>query len=233
MKLKTLLLLTFLLFCSTCYASDSPFNGPYIGFNVNYDKGKTDTTYEAFGGGYDYKINEDGTSFGLFGGWNKTFPNNLLLGAEASYNEVNLEYDNPRQLTDGYPYGPSGPVWPHDVNTYSLERSFAGISKLGFIHQKTLIYGLVGISFGKFTTDLWSELDPMNGSGSETSEYKTGYVVGCGIEQLIYKKMAIRAEYSYSDYEEISTEATGSFSNYKYTFDTKLSSYKVGLSYNF
>jgi len=59
MKLKFTLLITFLLFYTNSYASDSNFNGPFIGLNANYDKTTADTTYEAFGGANDYKINTD------------------------------------------------------------------------------------------------------------------------------------------------------------------------------
>ncbi|HKK12623.1 MAG TPA: outer membrane beta-barrel protein, partial [Flavobacteriaceae bacterium] len=165
----------------------------------------------------------DGTSFGLFGGWNKTFTNELLLGVEVAYNEVDLEHDNPRQLTG----------WGYYSNNVSLERTFAAVSKFGFVHQKTLFYGLAGITSGKFTTNLWSGLDPIEGKGNETSEYKTGYTLGVGIEQLVYKNISIRAEYSYSDFGAISSETNGGLSTYKYTFDHKLSIYKLGLSYNF
>jgi len=222
-KFKTTILCTLLLFSTTAYASDSNFDGPFVGFNANYEKTTADTTYEAFGGAYDYKIKTDGTSFGLFGGWNKTFPNNLLLGVEVAYNEVDLEHDNPRQLTG----------WGYYSNTVSHERTFAAVSKFGFVHQKALFYGLAGITSGKFTTNLWSGLDPIEGSGSETSENKTAYTIGGGIEQLISKNIAVRAEYSFSDYGSISSETTGGFGPYRYTFDNKVSSYRLGVSYRF
>ncbi len=78
--------------------------------------------------------------------------------------------------------------------------SFATIrGRIGYAADRTLIYFTGGVAFGKF--DLKADSTFAIGTGAATfNEWKTGYVLGAGIERAFGNGWSFKAEYQYLNF---------------------------------
>jgi len=75
----------------------------------------------------------------------------------------------------------------------------------------TLLYGLIGASFGNFQVSQSASFQENTGgllinsnTGSSESAWRTGFTVGLGVQQYIWKNISAALEYSYTDYGSLS-----------------------------
>lgn len=102
------------------------------------------------------------------------------------------------------------------------------------VHKDMLLYGTVG-----YTTTEFSARNP-GGKGTEDLD---GFFVGAGLERLLHHNLYLRAEYRYSNYDDVKVEEVvvgdtgkcGGPANctVRTDFENEIHSIRVGLAYKF
>lgn len=145
-------------------------------------------------------------------------------------------------------------------NTYvKLDNEFDLVAKPGFLlGQKSLFYGTIGVAFGNFTattqaqfSDTLNIQEPpfftFNGSsngstGAHDSRYKTGLLVGGGIEEMVLPQVSVNLEYDFVNYGNVFNLASASPTQGNMRqgtlaaaskIDVKTNEVTVGASYHF
>lgn len=194
-----------------CLALASNFDGAYVGGSLGNNSDHyslTDTGLGGFAGtSFSNDAGAQGITEGLFAGYGKRF-NNLYLGAEAQGDLYNDE-SNTTLTTGG--------------NTFFIklkhQYDYGAAIRAGiFPVDNTLLYGKVGVLWGRF------EDEAVN-----TSQTLSGAQFGLGAETALNSTLTLRADWTYVDYQSASYSSsvqTGSASPASNTF-------RIGLAYNF
>lgn len=161
-------------------------------------------------------IDADGV-FGAVGlGYDITLRDNIVLGVFGDYafGDLDDKYD-----LGGVP-----------VKT-SYEDIWAVGGRLGVIvHKDMLLYGTVGYTRADLT---------VKNPDGKASEDLDGFFVGAGLERLLCTNLYLKAEYRYSNYDDISSTETvttggcGGGCVVKNDIDNDIHSVRVGLAYKF
>jgi len=145
-------------------------------------------------------VTDSSVTGGIALGYSNVFNQLFLLGVEARANFEGLKttYDY-----TAHTLSPVDLVVSSD-DSVKLDNDFTLLIKLGVVLQpKTLIYGLVGPTWGNFdtSTHVKTSFDgiPTNISESE-SQYQTGWLAGLGIEYLMTDHFSFALEYTHADY---------------------------------
>lgn len=112
-------------------------------------------------------------SGGIFGGYNYQVSPNYILGGEVYYDAT------------------AGNTFP--FLSAELNGQYGIRGRAGYVMGNSLIYGAVGVDFGMFD---------VTGSPPGASETVTGYSGALGLEHMLSNQLSVRAEYSYTQYEE-------------------------------
>jgi len=194
------------------------WTGFYIGADVGYTWGKDHTTEyftatQAFTGfQWDYKAN----SFlgGVFAGGNYQI-GGFVLGAEGDIEALRVK---------GGFYDPPGA----GDTRMDWQGSFRG--RAGFAVSKALIYGTAGIAFGNIShtyTNLITDIS------ETTSDTRTGWTAGGGVEIALTPNILARAEYRYTDFGTYRYDSVTSFAGLTGQQEPRFSTVRVGAAYKF
>ncbi len=229
------------------FASAPAFSwtGFYVGVNAGYNATQFDRTASAnpgFIGGAPSvnlintigtrSIKANGFTGGLQGGYNYQI-NSLVFGLEGDFNFVGAKKSlNPESsLAGSYILASSSNVeWLATIR-----------GRLGFALDRLLVYGTAGIAFG--SVKVFDEVDfrpngaPGLGQAATSSNTRTGYALGGGLEYAFTKNWTMKAEYLYVDLGKTSYThgAVAGFPNTTIgvSNQTKLNIARVGVNYKF
>ena len=222
------------------------WTGLYVGLNAGYSWGDFDhtanvdpidlivTDFPGFSG--TFGADADGFSGGAQAGFNWQV-NGFVFGVEADIQAANL--DGRVSGTEVFDLPIVGEV-PVTVGA-STELDWFGTARLraGFLPtERLLVYGTGGFAFGRTTsTASISAVLPVFGEiGDETSssDTRTGWAAGGGVEYAIDDNWSIKGEYIYTDLGE---EEVFSFAEdplfADLTSDVKFHTVRIGVNYSF
>jgi len=186
------------------------WQGLYLGVNAGYGWGNDNSTsFNGIGGGTG-SLNPDGWFGGGQIGYNAQF-NSLVLGLEADIQGA--DFSDSTVLSGGF----SGVT--SDMDWFSTLRG-----RVGFASGPALFYLTGGWAFADVDYTVVAPAATIS-----SSEFKSGYTLGGGVEWAFSPNWSLKGEYLYVDLgkESFSTPA-GTF-----TTDTDLHTARVGLNYRF
>lgn len=165
-------------------------------------------------------------------GYNYQFDNNLLLGAVFTGGYTNANFTDEVNHANNY----INSTFEYLVSTSGrVTNDFALMIKPGYVFKRnTLFYGLMGARWGNIKTSASSEYQitdhgtgdvlDLTVSGS-TSEYKMGFTMGLGIQQLLAPRYSWALEYAYTIYGNVNppnlATSEGSFLGYTLDLDNE------------
>lgn len=187
----------------------SPFTGPYIGVQGGYGVTGVDIDFDIAGVQGETDDNEHGFSFGGYAGYSGVV-DRLFGGVEIDGSLSTVEWNDSA----------------NGVRT-TLEQDFTiGVSGLvGFLLRPNLLfYGRLGYVYTEFNAEA------TDGTITESDEEGfDGFRVGAGLDFAFIENLSARAEYSYTNYEDMEVTAGGdsvSFSPYEHLV-------RAGVAYRF
>jgi outer membrane immunogenic protein len=209
-------------------SAEGGLNGPFIGGYLGNVDG-TDTGKETAAGtpdGWTQKTSPSGAVYGLLGGYNWVFGNNLVLGVEADY-EARSAYDKSVQKDSSGVPNSNYPVKTELNAAYSLRAKFG----YAFNAKTTLVY----VTAGYAAADIKRTFTSISGAQSVSdSGWQDGTTVGLGVEQLFKEHISARVEYRYADYGDTNVNTASimgpGFSEVQSYTEQSL---RVGVAYKF
>jgi outer membrane immunogenic protein len=201
----------------------SNWTGFYVGGHAGLINGNTQGGIEQFGPivaavtATDYDMN--GGMYGVHAGYNYQM-GSMVMGIEGTYSGSSAQ-------------GNSSCVIGLMDCQRKLDWVATVVGRLGYAMDKTMVYGLAGVAWGKLETDveLFGVIPLFEGN-----ETHVGWTVGLGVEHAVSDNMLVRVEYSHIDLgsETHSLNFPGASvpglpNEVEATFDT----IKIGLSYKF
>ncbi len=167
------------------YAAAAPvgFNwtGFYLGAQAGYGWGEADSNV-IIGGGYDV----DGWNAGIYGGYNHQFVNGVVIGLEAdiNYNDAN------------------GSIAFIGGGSQRTELNWDGAirARLGYAFDRVLVYVAGGVAFADIDVDTFNAAGALVGTGNDTA---VGWTIGAGVEAAVTQNVAVRAEYRYTNFDDV------------------------------
>jgi outer membrane immunogenic protein len=167
----------------------SPFTGFYIGLQGGYSITNVDVEVTDAGGTASDDLDIDGFTGGLYGGYSAV-TGRLFGGIEAEGSLSAAEYDTG---VDGFRYE-------------AEQRWTLGVSALAGVlaRDDVLVYGRLGYVATNFE-------ETLSGGGFRLSADETldGLRVGGGVDVALNERTSVRAEYTYTDYEDQSSSDSG------------------------
>ncbi|KPJ68053.1 MAG: hypothetical protein AMJ43_01190 [Coxiella sp. DG_40] len=224
----------------------SMFDGFYLGIGPNLTAltGKaTENTdksplYPDIGRGEaKYPLSDYNPGVTGFGGIGKVFRQNIYLGGElfATYSPLKTKgYNSQVYKAGSYLHG-----FAADVKSYYTLG--AGL-RIGYLlSQKAMIYALIGGDFSQFKV-VSNDADKgssIQGKSPQLTKNLVSFTPGIGIEAMLNKNWALRAQYTYSLYDKFSDNFTGIHPashiiiNAKTKYDLARSIFNVAAVYHF
>lgn len=148
------------------------WSGPYVGIQGGGSWMNGDFT----SGGVTDSENFDGGRFGIFGGYQHQFDNNLVLGIEG---DVSYDWNENTYAAFGSAVD-VGTDWNGSVR-----------ARVGYAFDHALIYATGG----------WTATrGKIEGAGIDESKTFNGYTVGAGVDYAFTDNVFGRVEYRFSDY---------------------------------
>jgi outer membrane immunogenic protein len=181
-----------------------------------------------------------GFTGGVQAGYNWQFAPAWLIGIEGDYNALSRR----SSLNGNGLSSPIGIVAPISLANSLSTQSLATVrGRLGYTHDRLLIYGTGGVAFTKLTySQVYGDGFPPPGFGtSSTTGDKNGWTIGGGIEFALLNNWSVRAEYLYARFQGVNantllcagTCATYSENLVGATGDLQLQVARAGLNYKF
>ena len=173
--------------------AQAKFDGLYLGGHLGYARGK-DSGQEYDTGvrtTFTQRARPDGTTYGMFAGYNWVRPNNLLLGVEADVGGGS-QSDSTLQLDSGVP----DPTYP---TTTKIRAKASLLGRVGVLlnEQRSLAYITGGYSAAHIETTFRDVSVPASQTGTT---WKGGWALGAGFEHGVTNDLSLRFAYRYADY---------------------------------
>lgn len=191
------------------------WSGLYVGLSAGYTWGEATQFYDRAGNHGTTSLNPDGFNGAVTAGYNIQWPGGLVLGVEGDLGIMDASA-GPKTVYDGHIYSADfGSLW-------GTLRGRAGMS-LG----NTLVYATGGLAF----MDV-SEVSIGNTPGETaiSEGWRTGWVLGGGIEQALGEGSSIKLEYLHMDFGTIEGRSAN---NERFTFDETADVVRVGYNMKF
>lgn len=200
------------------------WQGLYVGANIGASWSRAsghETSADPFNG-FDFERlrsrNETFTGGGQIG-YNVQW-GHIVAGIEADFNYV----DHSNSATSF-----SGAV------SSNTSGDFTGTvrPRLGFAAGPWLLYGTAGLAYGNVQTTISSNLG--DGFTASSSEWRTGWVAGGGIEYAISKNWSLKTEYLHTDLGGSTASATSTLDGNTYSWRTRAvdDAVRFGINYRF
>ncbi len=196
------------------------WSGYYIGGQLAYSEG-TDHLLEYFTAsgaftGFQRKHDVTGFTGGGYAGYNY----------QAGYWVFGLEGDiDGGKIKGGWIDTPTGGQGSTNLD---VQGSLRG--RIGIANDKVLIYGTGGAAFGNIG-HTYTNL--RTGIVETTTNVRTGWTAGGGVEVAIAPNWIMRAEYRYTDYGLSRYDSVTSFPGLTGTQNVKLNTVRIGAAYKF
>jgi opacity protein-like surface antigen len=226
----------------------SVFDGFYLGIGPNLTAltgeaiENTDNSplYNDIGPGRaKYPLSDYNLGVTGFGGIGKVFNQNIYLGGElfANYSPLKTKgYNSQVYRSDGsYLHG-----FAAEVKSYY---TLGGGLRIGYLlSQKAMVYALVGGDFTQFKV-ISNDADKgssIQGKSPQLTKDLIGFIPGIGMEAMLNKNWALRAQYTYPLYDKFTDSFIGNHSappysiiNAKTKYDLARSSFNLAAVYHF
>ncbi len=169
------------------------WDGFYAGVTLNYSRAETTVVGNRFTYNQNRAVNlvehsYDGRGFGGFVGWN-TAIGDLVVGSELSMNRDSLESDLVFNSDN-------------DIDQVEIKWSGALVGRLGLVLGETLIYTKAGLAVAR----IYNIGGDVNGGTLTLSDAHIrddifiGPTYALGTERFIAKNLALRIEFSHTDF---------------------------------
>ncbi len=166
------------------YAPSYRWSGFYAGIQAGYGWGNTDATSTALttSASEAFSYSPSGALGGLHAGYNWQF-NRLVVGLETDLEASGIGGSGIGTLGGGH------------ITNIDWMGSMRG--RIGFTTGATLFYATGGLAYGGVSVDrsAGAGFTPYIG----TSDWKTGWTIGAGIEHALTQTISARIEYRYTD----------------------------------
>lgn len=209
-------------------SAEGGLNGPFIGGYLGNVDG-SDSGKELSGGapsGYTQKTSPSGAVYGLLGGYNWVFGNNLVLGVEADYEARSADDESGQKNPSGVPDS-NYPVKTELNAAYSLRAKFG----YAFNAKTTLVYVTAGYAAADIKRTFADTTLPRSVTDSG---WQDGTTVGLGVEQLFKEHISVRVEYRTADYGDTNVNTANVYGiGYNELQSYTEQSLRVGVAYKF
>lgn len=191
------------------------WTGIYAGLSAGYGWGHSEQDYER---NDNHGLASTSPSGGLAAftlGYNYALGNGFVIGAESDLGLMDISADD-KIVYDGHIYKTRfGPWWG----------TLRG--RAGYAFGDTLVYATGGVAF--------MDVDEVSigntpGETAVNEDWRTGYVLGAGVEQAIAPGMTAKLEYLHMDF---GTYSGFSANNEPFSFDNRVDLIRAGLNFAF
>lgn len=230
-------------------AEENSWTGFYVGGNLGYANaysgskialggdwgGESQAYQQYFINNSQDKQNPSGGSFGFQAGYDYQFENNLLIGVEIDYSELDIDESRQTSLLDDG----GGPADVAFSNKVEVNHSFSIRPKLGYAFGNTVAFITAGAA--------WTSVDFSSAAINEFRNYDrlgkksktlTSLIWGVGIEHKILDNISARLEYLRVSRDEASydyVDGPGDIFAYteKLKVDLDYDMIRAGINYRF
>ena len=187
------------------------FDGAYVGLQGGYGAFNTDLFGDRPADTLDAQFGDEGATGGVFAGYGLTF-GSFYLGGELEVEVSNVTGDHQRD--------PSGRDFAVDKRY-----GYGASARAGMVFGgSTLVYARAGVVETEFSTDFST-----SGASASRDDSETGLRLGGGVELQVTDDVFMRADYTYTDYDEYALVVGGSSER----FDNSESLLRLGLGFRF
>jgi outer membrane immunogenic protein len=189
------------------------WTGFYIGGNIG--GGFADSRWsDPFGGSHN-TFSDDGFIGGGQVGYNAQF-NWLVLGVEGDFDWTNLKGSGTDSIGDS-------------INT-KTEWTSTATGRIGAAFDRLLVYGKGGVAFAQDR----STLNDVFGGSASTSQTRTGWTAGAGLEYALDRNWSAKVEYDYLGFgSQTLNLATPALPAYATNASLNVQEVKAGINYHF
>jgi outer membrane immunogenic protein len=157
----------------------------------------------------------DGVAFGAMAGYNYQLTKNVVLGVEAD-----IGYFAAKNTTEVFDND-------HTLQQYGAIGSLRG--RVGYAFNRLMFYGTAGLAFAEFNENIQKGRN----AGEQVvweNQFRTGFVVGGGIDYAFTNRIVGRVEYLYNNFGTVTLfNADGNQANFK----NEIHILRVGATYRF
>lgn len=183
-------------------SAETDWMGGYVGLLVGALWSDEQVTYAPVAGGALSRWSPDanGTSGGLYLGYNWQTQQNLVYGIEAEYSWVKADGSDT--------LGVAGAPVTRTIDT-TIDKTAAIRARIGYAFDRTLLYATAGWAHAKYDSRYSAVIA---GAPSRTfyswSGHADGWTVGFGVEHVLSNRWVARIDYRYSDYGTVDQGTT-------------------------
>lgn len=189
------------------------WTGFYLGGNLGYGWGDTQTLGDFGGAGDGFVIHPSGWTVGLQGGFNWQIANNIVTGFELDLGILDASDDQANAATFS----------ETEYGAYGLFTA-----RLGWAQDRWLFYLKGGLALADIENTAGAFADA--GSITHEDDARMGWALGGGAEYAFHPNWSMKIEYMYMDFgEDFSISPDGDL----YRHENEISAIKVGLNYRF
>jgi len=192
------------------------WQGLYLGLSLGYGWGSSEHFYDRNNNHGTAQQSLTGGLGSVTMGYNYLISPSLLVGIEGDLGIMDLRADD-KVIFDGH-------VWESQFG--ALWGTVRG--RAGFLwNQRTLLYATAGLAFMQLDEVGYGDAA---GQTAWNTDFRTGWVVGAGVEYALSSTMTAKLEYLHMDF--------GSYSGLSenrepYSFDNSVDLIRAGLSFKF
>jgi outer membrane immunogenic protein len=189
------------------------WTGFYLGGNLGYAWGDTETVGDFDGLGDGFVIHPSGWTVGLQGGFNWQVGANVVAGFEVDLGILDASDDQSNGAT-------------FIETEYGAYGTFTG--RLGWAQDRWLFYLKGGLAIADIDNTAGAVADPA--SVTREDDVRMGWALGGGAEYAFHPNWSMKIEYMYMDFgEDLSTAPAGDV----YQHENEISAIRVGVNYRF
>jgi outer membrane immunogenic protein len=212
-------------------AAPIPFSwtGFYVGGNLGYSWGRTETDATVGGTALSDSLNVNGIIGGGQIGYNWQ-TGNFVLGIETDFQGSGQKGDSTLAFSVTIPGGPLTPV----TEPYESKLTYFGTvrGRVGYAFDHWLVYATGGWVYGHETLDATATIGGTSVSASYSTN-RSGWTAGGGVEMALDRNWSVKAEYLYIDLGDwgITSSSGGLTSTSTVKFTDNI--FRVGVNYRF
>lgn len=191
------------------------FQGLYWGASLGYGWGESEQNYDRNDNHGLASTEPEGALGSLTLGYNMRIAPQFLIGVEGDLGIMDVSADD-KIVYDGHVYKTEfGPLWG----------TLRG--RAGFVWERALLYGTAGLAF--------MDVDEVSigntpGETARNEDFRTGWVVGGGVEYALMPSITGKIEYLHMDfgsYEGLSANGES------FSFENRVDVIRTGLNFTF
>lgn len=191
------------------------WSGTYFGLSAGYGWGTSEHSYDRGTNHGTASQSPEGWLGAVTLGYNYMLSPSLLVGIEGDLGLMSLDADD-KVIFDGH-------VWKtHFGSTWGTLRG-----RLGFALDRLLIFGTAGVAFMGVDE---VAIGDAAGQTAENTDFRSGWVVGGGVEYALTSSISTKIEYLHMDFGKYDGLSENREAFY---FDNKVDVVRMGLNFKF